>query len=109
MLSGADISKGLTELWLCKEIPWSIFSLGRGRDKGASCLQLNPERFYILKGELGQEREKEERDGKLEQNRERERKLEWEREGEKRKKEGLKQNTNLTFWESRESSERIHS
>jgi len=32
--------------------------LGRGRDKGASYLQLNPERFYILRGKMGQERNK---------------------------------------------------
>ena len=35
-----------------------LLLLGRGRDKGASCLQLNPERFYILRGEMGQERDK---------------------------------------------------
>ena len=32
--------------------------LAKGRDKGASCLQLNPERFYMLRGKMGQERNK---------------------------------------------------
>ena len=32
--------------------------LGKGKDKGASCLQLNPERFYMLRGKMGQERNK---------------------------------------------------
>jgi len=35
-----------------------LLLLGRGWDKGASSLQLNPERFYILKGKIGQERDK---------------------------------------------------
>ena len=64
-----------------------LLLLGAGRDKGASCLQLNPERFYILKGKWGRRGTKEEREGKLEQDRERERKLERERGGEKIKKE----------------------
>ena len=32
--------------------------LGRERDNGAPCLQLNPEIFYILRGKMGQERDK---------------------------------------------------
>ena len=89
MSSGTDISKGLTELWLCKEISRStLVSLG-GRDKGASCLQPNPETFYILREKQGRRGTNKERKGKLE------------REREKRKKEGLKQNTNPTFGESR--------
>ena len=52
-----------------------------GRDKGASCLQPNPERFYILREKQGRRGTNKERKGKLEQERE------------KRKKEGLKQNT----------------
>ena len=73
MSSGTDISKGLTELWLCKEIPRSIFLLLGGRDKGASSLQPNPERFYILRGEMGQERDK---GGERRKARARQRKLE---------------------------------
>ena len=39
-----------------------LLLLGRGRDKGASCLQLNPEIFYILKGKWGRRGTKEERE-----------------------------------------------
>ena len=60
-----------------------------GMDKRASCLQTNPERFYILREKQGRRGTNKERKGKLEQERE------------KRKKEGLKQNTNPTFRESR--------
>ena len=70
-----------------RKFPEVFFLLGRWRDKGASYLQLNPERFYILKGKWGRRGTKEEREGKLEQDRERERKLERERGGEKIKKE----------------------
>ena len=35
-----------------------LLLLGRGWDKGASSLQLNPERFYILRWKMGQERDK---------------------------------------------------
>ena len=62
-----------------RKFPEVFFWLGIRRDKGASCLQLNPERFYILKGKWGRRGTKEEREGKLEQDRERERKLERER------------------------------
>ena len=41
-----------------RKFPEVFFWLGIRRDKGASCLQLNPERFYILRGEMGQERDK---------------------------------------------------
>ena len=59
---------------------------------------------------MGQERDKGGERGKTRaRQRKREKIRVREREGEKRKKEGLKQNTNLTFGESRESSERIHS
>ena len=71
MSSGTDISKGLTELWLCKEIPRSIFLLLGGRDKGASSLQPNPERFYILREKQGRRGTNKERKGKLERERER--------------------------------------
>ena len=60
-----------------------------GKDKGTSWLRPNPERFYILKEKEGRRGANKERKGKLEQERE------------KRKKEGLKQNTNLTFGEFR--------
>ena len=81
MSSGTDISKGLTELWLCKEIPRSTFVVVGMEDKGASCLQPNPEGFYTLREKQGRRGTNKERKGKLEQ--------------------GLKQNTNLTFGESR--------
>ena len=42
-----------------------------GRDKGASCLQPNPERFYILREKQGRRGTNKERKGKLEQERER--------------------------------------
>ena len=41
-----------------RKFPEVFFWLGIRRDKGASCLQLNPERFYILRGKMGQERDK---------------------------------------------------
>ena len=41
-----------------RKFPEVSFLLGKGRDKGASFLQLNPERFYILKGKMGHERDK---------------------------------------------------
>ena len=50
-----------------------LLFLGRGRDKGASYLQLNPERLYILRGKMGQERDKAGERGKA---RARQRKLE---------------------------------
>ena len=43
-----------------------------GRDKGASCLQPIPERFYILREKQGRRGANKERKGKLEQERERE-------------------------------------
>ena len=73
MSSGTDISKGLTELWLCKEIPRSTFVVVGMEDKGASCLQPNPEGFYTLRGKMGQERDKAGERGKA---RARQRKLE---------------------------------
>ena len=42
-----------------------------GMDKRASCLQTNPERFYILKEKEGRRGANKERKGKLEQERER--------------------------------------
>ena len=42
-----------------------------GKDKGASCLQPNPERFYILREKQGRRGTNKERKGKLEQERER--------------------------------------
>ena len=41
-----------------------------GRDKGASSLQPNPERFYILREKQGRRGTNKERKGKLEQERE---------------------------------------
>ena len=70
MSSGTDISKGLTELWLCKEIPEVLLLLLGGKDKGASCLQPNPERFYTLREKQGRRGTNKERKGKLEQERE---------------------------------------
>ena len=43
----------------------------RGRDKGASCLQPNPERFYIVREKQSRRGTNKERKGKLEQERER--------------------------------------
>ena len=43
-----------------------------GMDKRASCLQTNPERFYILREKQGRRGTNKERKGKLEQERERE-------------------------------------
>ena len=42
-----------------------------GRDKGTSCLQPNPERFYILREKQGRRGTSMEKKGKLEQERER--------------------------------------
>ena len=56
-----------------RKFPEVFFLLGRWRDKEASYLQLNPERFYILRGEMGQERDKGGERGKT---RARQRKLE---------------------------------
>ena len=42
-----------------------------GMDKRASCLQTNPERFYILREKQGRRGTNKERKGKLEQERER--------------------------------------
>jgi len=58
-----------------RKFPEVFFLLfwGRGRDKGASYLQLNPEGFYILRGKMGQERDKAGERGKA---RARQRKLE---------------------------------
>ena len=72
MSSGTDISKGLTELWLCKKkFPEEFLLLLGGRDKGASCLQPNPERFYIVREKQGSRGTNKERKVKLEQERER--------------------------------------
>ena len=53
-----------------RKFPEVFFLLGRWRDKGASYLQLNPERFYILREKQGRRGTNKERKGKLEQERE---------------------------------------
>ena len=55
-----------------------------GRDKGTSCLQLNTNRFYILRGKWGKRGTKKEREGKLEQERNREKTTVRDREGSKK-------------------------
>ena len=68
---------GLTSLkvWLdcgyVKKFPEVLLLLLGGRDKGASWLQHNPGRFYILKEKEGRRGANKERKGKLEQERER--------------------------------------
>ena len=54
-----------------RKFPEVFFWLGIRRDKGASCLQPNPERFYILQEKQGRRGTNKERKGKLEQGRER--------------------------------------
>ena len=67
-----------------RKFPEVFFWLGIRRDKGASCLQLNPERFYILRGKMGQERDKGRERGKA---RPRQRKTEKTRVRERERKE----------------------
>lgn len=71
MSSGADISKDLSVLYYVRKFPEVFLLLLGGRDKGASCLQPNPERFYILREKQGRRGTNKERKGKLEQERER--------------------------------------
>ena len=71
-----------------RKFPEVFFWLGIRRDKGASCLQLNPERFYILKGKWGRRGTKEERGKARTRQRKREKTRERERgrENKERKK-----------------------
>ena len=54
-----------------RKFPEVLLLLLGGKDKGASCLQPNPERFYILREKQGRRGTNKERKGKLERERER--------------------------------------
>ena len=56
MSSGTDISKGLTELWLCKEIPRSIFVVvgGGGIKEHHVCNLIQKDFTYSGKNRAGE-------------------------------------------------------